>query len=116
MTLTTGLFGLAAACALTIMTAVPASAAMPAQINGPHAKLPCTTCHADAMSSAPAKETCFQCHGSYAKLAERTAKMTPNPHMNHRGEQNCSNCHSLHGKSRFECNDCHNFTIRMKGE
>ena len=58
-------------------------------INGPHASLDCTTCHANGH---------------------------PNPHSNHRGEKDCNACHSMHGKSHFECNDCHNFAIRMKGE
>lgn len=69
-----------------------------------------------ASSRPPAKETCFQCHQSYQTVAERTAKMNPNPHSNHRGEKDCNACHSMHGKSHFECNDCHNFAIRMKGE
>ncbi|MFR6028254.1 MAG: cytochrome c3 family protein [Sutterella wadsworthensis] len=85
-------------------------------INGPHASLDCTTCHANGQFKAPAKETCFQCHQSYQTVAERTAKMNPNPHSNHRGEKDCNACHSMHGKSHFECNDCHNFAIRMKGE
>ena len=54
-------------------------------INGPHASLDCTTCHANGQFKAPAKETCFQCHQSYQTVAERTAKMNPNPHSNHRG-------------------------------
>ena len=85
-------------------------------INGPHASLDCTTCHANGQFKAPAKETCFQCHQSYQTVAERTAKMNPNPHSNHRGEKDCNACHSMNGKSHFECNDCHNFAIRMKGE
>ena len=56
-------------------------------INGPHASLDCTTCHANGQFKAPAKETCFQCHQSYQTVAERTAKMNPNPHSNHRGER-----------------------------
>lgn len=85
-------------------------------INGPHASLPCSTCHQGDQMTAPAKETCLTCHESYAKVAERTKSMTSNPHASHRGEPNCTNCHSLHGKSRFECNDCHTFNIQMKGE
>ena len=41
---------------------------------------------------------------------------TTNPHSNHRGEQNCTNCHSVKGKPHLECNDCHTFAIKMKGE
>ena len=115
MTLKPGFCGVAAALVLAIASAGSASAAMPSKINGPHASLPCSTCHVKDMT-APAKETCFACHGSYSKVAERTAKMNPNPHMNHRGEQNCANCHSMHAQPRFECNDCHNFNIKRKGE
>ena len=113
MTLRPALLGVMAAALLALGSAGSASAAMPSKINGPHAKLPCSTCHQNEMK-APPKETCFGCHGSYAKVAERTAKMNPNPHMNHRGEQQCTNCHSLHAESRFECNDCHNFNIKLK--
>lgn len=49
-------------------------------------------------------------------VAQKTAKMNPNPHSNHRGEQNCTNCHSVKGKPHLECNDCHTFAIKMKGE
>lgn len=115
MTLKPALCGLAAAAALAFSGASFA-AGMPSKINGPHASLPCSTCHVNNELKAPSKDSCLACHGSYEKLAERTAKMTPNPHMNHRGEQDCANCHSLHAKSRFECNDCHNFNIKMKGE
>ncbi len=98
--------------ALAAAMAVQAAPAMKAA--GPHASFPCTTCHADGKFAAPAKEACFACHASYDKVAERTAKMTPNPHMSHRGEPDCANCHSMHGQSRFECNDCHTFNIQMK--
>ena len=114
MTLKPAFCGLVAAAALAFAGA--SFAAMPSKINGPHASLPCTTCHVNNELKVPSKEACLGCHQSYAKLAERTAKLNPNPHMNHRGEQNCSNCHSLHAKSRFECNDCHNFNLKMKAE
>ncbi len=108
---------MAAAIAAGLFSALSASAAAPAvTINGPHAALPCTTCHTGDQMKAPAKETCLGCHGSYEKVAERTAKMNPNPHSNHRGAKDCNACHSMHAKPRFECNDCHNFAIKMKGE
>ena len=80
----------------TMLTIGLAGTAGAVTINGPHSSLPCTTCH--------------------AKVAERTKAMTPNPHASHRGEADCSNCHSMHAKPRFECNDCHTFNIKMKGE
>ena len=104
---------MAAALAAALSFALPASAVT---INGPHAALPCTTCHTGTQMKAPAKDKCFECHGSYEQIAERTAKLTPKPHSSHRGEANCTACHSMHAKSRFECNDCHNFSIKMKGE
>ena len=95
MALTPKLTALFAAGVLAAFAAGAASAAgMPSKINGPHAKLPCSTCHKNEMT-APPKETCLSCHGSYDKLAERTAKLTPNPHFSHRGEEDCTNCHSL---------------------
>ena len=30
------------------------------------------------------------------------------------GAEDCTNCHSLHGKSRLECNDCHSFNLNFK--
>lgn len=114
MALTPKLTALFAAGVLAALAAGAASAAgMPSKINGPHAKLPCSTCHKNEMT-APPKETCLSCHGSYDKIAERTAKLTPNPHFSHRGEEDCTNCHSLHGKSRLECNDCHSFNLNFK--
>ena len=72
-------------------------------------------CCAAAFSNATTKD-CLVCHQSYQTVAQRTAKMNPNPHSNHRGEQNCTNCHSVKGKPHLECNDCHTFAIKMKGE
>lgn len=96
--------------------ALCAQAAPAMKAHGPHANLPCTTCHAGGDFKAPRKETCLGCHKSYSAVAERTAKMNPNPHASHRGEPQCTNCHSMHGTPRFECNDCHNFKITIKGE
>ena len=36
-------------------------------INGPHASLDCTTCHANGQFKAPAKETCFPSPSTPAK-------------------------------------------------
>ena len=71
--------------------------------------------HANLPDNATTKD-CLVCHQSYQTVAQRTAKMNPNPHSNHRGEQNCTNCHSVKGKPHLECNDCHTFAIKMKGE
>lgn len=71
--------------------------------------------HANLPEAASTKD-CLACHQSYEAVAAKTAKMNPNPHSNHRGEQNCTNCHKVKTKPRFECNDCHTFDIKMKGE
>lgn len=52
--------------------------------------------------------------GMPSKINGPHAKLTPNPHFSHRGEEDCTNCHSLHGKSRLECNDCHSFNLNFK--
>ncbi len=71
--------------------------------------------HANLPDNATTKD-CLVCHQSYQAVAQKTAKMNPNPHSNHRGEQNCTNCHSVKGKPHLECNDCHTFAIKIKGE
>lgn len=107
----------AIALAAAFAACLPAHAAMPSAAKGPHAKVPCSMCHANGQMTAPKKETCFQCHQSYAAVAKKTQKVNPNPHFNHRGEQECTNCHKMHTKSRVECNDCHTFNnLKMKGE
>lgn len=105
---------LAAAAVGLAMAAAGAQAAAPGAAAGSHASLPCTTCHTGKTMTTPPKETCLKCHESYQKLGERTAKLNPNPHSNHRGEQACTNCHSMHAQPRFECNDCHTFDMKMK--
>lgn len=59
---------------------------------------------------------CLMCHQSYEAVAQKTEKMTPNPHSSHRGQPECTNCHKVTAKPHFECNDCHAFNIKMKGE
>ena len=103
-------------CALALTAAFAVQAAPAMKIMGPHASLDCAVCHANGTFKTPAKETCLTCHQSYEAVAKRTEKMNPNPHFSHRGQPNCSNCHSMHAKPRFECNDCHTFDVKMKGE
>lgn len=106
--------GTLCALALGLSFAVHAAPSMP--LSGPHANLACTNCHQGSTFVAPKKETCFACHQSYSAVAKRTEKMNPNPHFSHRGERECTACHSLHGKPHFECNDCHTFAVKIKGE
>ena len=54
MALTPKLTALFAAGVLAAFAAGAASAAgMPSKINGPHAKLPCSTCHKNEMTAPP---------------------------------------------------------------
>ncbi|MCF0253771.1 MAG: cytochrome c3 family protein [Duodenibacillus sp.] len=91
--------------------------AMAQAAHGTHKALPCTQCHKVMPPKAPAQETCLACHGSYAQIAQKTAKSTPNPHDSHMGRVECSECHSMHKASRFMCRDCHAFkNVKFKGE
>ena len=37
-----------------------------------------------------------------------TADKAFNPHSNHHGEANCSDCHKSHRASVMQCTQCHN--------
>ena len=78
--------------------------------------LSCKDCHGDKNPpQAPDRETCLKCHQSYKAVAERTAKLNPNPHASHDGDVQCTQCHSTHGTPRLYCNGCHNFqNFKMK--
>lgn len=41
-------------------------------------------------------------------LMKATADKTFNPHSNHHGEANCSDCHKSHRASVMQCTQCHN--------
>lgn len=78
------------------------------------AGLSCSKCHTE---SPPAKEpemaTCLACHGgTYAKLAAMTDKDQPNPHVSHRGEVPCAECHHVHMASVTLCSQCHTFDMK----
>ena len=108
---------MAAFAAAVCLGAAPASAVT---INGSHASLKCETCHAgQAAKAAPSQKTCLKCHGSYEALAKKTAKAGEkfNPHDSHMGRVECTQCHSMHGKSHYICHDCHAIPNRkFKGE
>lgn len=77
----------------------------------------CEACHKVKMPQTGAvvnNEACFACHGSYEKLAQRTAKLNPNPHKTHLLNVRCSDCHSGHQASKLMCNDCHRFNLQPK--
>ena len=91
------------------------------------AKVSCKSCHA---ANPPGKQTnwittCLGCHeGSYNKLAEKTVKVYPNPHVFHdypfassEGPLACELCHHVHKASEVYCYKCHNaseFSISSK--
>ncbi len=79
------------------------------------AQLKTNPMHANLAETAQMKD-CLMCHQSYEAVAKKTEKMNPNPHSSHRGQAECTNCHKVAAKPRFECNDCHTFDIKMKGE
>lgn len=79
-----------------------------------YAQMSANPMHSTLSETAQTKD-CLMCHQSYEAVAAKTEKMQPNPHSNHRGEQNCTNCHKVKGAPHFECNDCHEFNIKMKG-
>lgn len=76
----------------------------------------CAACHAPATGQAVKvnKEKCLVCHQSYEALAQKTAKMEPNPHFNHLGAVKCTDCHAGHTQAKLMCNDCHKFDLQPK--
>jgi len=73
------------------------------------AGIDCEACHKE---NPPAKlvpmQVCLGCHGGdYAKLAEQTKKVAPNPHDSHLGEAPCELCHHAHKPSEYYCANCH---------
>lgn len=60
------------------------------------------------------KNQCLSCHGSYEALADKTEKLTPNPHRSHLGAVNCEECHKADSKqTELMCNQCHNFSYKQ---
>jgi len=77
----------------------------------------CQACHGKVKEEAAVKmDKCVSCHGSTAKLAEKTASIKPtNPHTSpHYGtELDCNLCHHQHTKSENYCLQCHSFPFRV---
>ena len=98
------LFVLAAYFILPVFTAADSLSAWAAQalLAEKHQKsgIQCTGCHKEMPPKANVTmAVCFQCHGDYAKLAERTKKMEINPHAHHLDELECNKCHHIHKAS-----------------
>ena len=78
-----------------------------------NAGIVCAGCHQENPPSKPAPTaTCFQCHGDYPKLAERTQKLPENPHESHLGDLDCDKCHHAHKSSTDYCAECHSFGFK----
>lgn len=54
------------------------------------------------------KQFCLECH-DFNKIKAATAFEESNPHDSHNGEQQCYECHSMHGQSKVMCSQCHSF-------
>lgn len=69
------------------------------------------------------REMCLRCHGSqWDTIVDSTSSWagtqtvynpsgTYNPHNNHRGDENCGDCHKAHQSSNLYCVECHNLTV-----
>jgi hypothetical protein len=74
----------------------------------------CASCHKESPPKADVTTAvCFSCHGSYAKIAEKTINIAPNPHVSHMGELSCESCHHAHKPSENRCADCHASTFKV---
>lgn len=74
----------------------------------------CASCHKEAPPQAAVPTAvCQGCHGSYAKIAQRTINVEPNPHASHMGELSCESCHHAHKASESLCATCHQFNHKM---
>lgn len=67
----------------------------------------CEDCHGKGPKKALEMEKCLECHESYAKVAERTKGLKPNPHDSHLLELDCTSCHHSHKAFELYCNTCH---------
>lgn len=81
----------------------------------------CSACHDEEDptqgAAAVATDTCLSCHGSYEKVAERTASLGEdvNPHdsFHYDMQLECTTCHASHGKSTNLCSSCHDANLWM---
>lgn len=87
------------------------SAAEPSFLADRHknGSIDCEACHQEKPpSKLVPMQVCLGCHGGdYAKLAEQTKKVTPNPHDSHLGDEACEFCHHAHRASEYYCANCH---------
>jgi fumarate reductase flavoprotein subunit len=82
----------------------------------------CGGCHGKRLPSKDDtvdNDRCLSCHGSYEKLAEKTASVEfpkRNPHKSHLVALACTKCHKAHSVSRVYCLECHQgFQMKITG-
>jgi hypothetical protein len=82
----------------------------------------CGGCHGKRLPSRDDtvdNHRCLSCHGSYDKLAERTASVEfpkRNPHKSHLVALACTKCHKAHSESKVYCLECHQgFQMKILG-
>lgn len=81
----------------------------------------CSACHDEEDptkgADAVATDTCLSCHGSYEKVAERTASLGEdvNPHdsFHYDLQLDCITCHKSHSNSTNLCSSCHDTDLWM---
>jgi len=76
----------------------------------------CAACHGEKMAvddnETNVNAACVQCHGSLAKVAEKS-KEAVNAHKSHLGKMSCTVCHAGHTESMTYCLNCHNFNLKI---
>ena len=78
-------------------------------------KIDCAACHKESPpKDLVATAVCLGCHGPYAKLAEKTAKLEHNPHASHEGDLSCESCHHAHKPPEDHCAKCHTFGMKVR--
>jgi hypothetical protein len=115
----TGIFVLAIPFFTPIFMAKGASLAWAAEssLTDKHQKsgINCAGCHKETPPNAKVPmAACFQCHGDYAKLAEKTKKLPQNPHASHLDDLECDKCHHVHKPSVDYCAQCHKFGFKVR--
>lgn len=77
--------------------------------------LECDQCHKEnPPPKAAFPETCISCHGDAAQMAEKTNKVSPNPHYSPHFEiDDCTSCHHAHKTSEDQCIQCHNYGFKV---
>lgn len=81
--------------------------AAPSQFKHMQKGVTCEMCHNSAQPVTKAKaKSCAKCH-KYEDLAQKSAKLNPNPHDSHAGQLRCTLCHREHEQSVVYCKECH---------